>query len=224
MRLLLVEDNIRLQRLLSASLRCEDYRVDVASSVADYQAVARDVRYDLFIIDLALPDGDGVTIIDDIRARDQAPILVITARATVADRVSGLDHGADDYLVKPFHTAELLARVRALLRRPSELRPASVRIGNIVFQTATGEVTVEGREIVLRSSERQLLGLLIRRAGSTVPKSSIDMALSEFDKELSANAIEVLVYRLRRALADRNTGLTIETVRGIGYRLKATQA
>jgi DNA-binding response OmpR family regulator len=131
-----------------------------------------------------------------------------------------LESGADDYLAKPFHLAELLARTRALLRRPRDIRAETRRVGRLVLDETTGDVHAEGESLDLRRRERSLLGVLLRRAETTVPKTAIEAALSEFDRELSANAIEVLVCRLRKALAERQTGIAIETVRGIGYILK----
>jgi len=224
MRLLLVEDNERLRLSIGETLHRAGYLLDAVASVAEFQSASVQVPYDLFIVDLALPDGDGLELIRDLRAGGCAiPILVITARTTISERVSGLESGADDYLVKPFHQAELQARVRALLRRPPEIRSAIVRAGALELDEATGEIRSLRQAVQLRPRERRLLAVLMRRAGRTVPKSVIEMALSEFDRELSASAIEVLVSRLRRALGDAETGVVIKTVRGIGYALKERQ-
>ena len=132
MRLLLVEDSARLSELLSESLRGADYPLDVAGTARDFRAAIASAEYDLLIIDLGVPDGDGLTLIRELReAGNTTPVLVITARAAVDDRVAGLDSGADDYLVKPFNHTELLARVRALLRRPRALREPIVQVGNV---------------------------------------------------------------------------------------------
>jgi DNA-binding response OmpR family regulator len=149
---------------------------------------------------------------------------VITARTAIDERVNGLDSGADDYLVKPFHQAELLARVRALLRRPREISSQLMKAGALVVDETTGEVHVDGEAVELRPRERRLLGVLLRRVGRTVPKSAIEVALSEFDRDVSATAIEVLVCRLRKALSQMPTGVAIETVRGIGYALKEIES
>jgi DNA-binding response OmpR family regulator len=225
MRILLVEDSARLQALIGETLRAADYLLDIVATVAESRSASRQIPYDLFIIDLALPDGDGLELIRELRsAACSAPILVITARTRIDERVGGLESGADDYLVKPFHQAELLARVRALLRRPRDIRSPTVQAGSLTLHEATGEVRVADQVVDLRPRERRLLAVLLRRAGTTVPKSAIEAALSEFDRELSANAIEVLVCRLRKALRDRQTGVVIETVRGIGYALKERQS
>jgi DNA-binding response OmpR family regulator len=148
------------------------------------------------------------------------PILIITARWSVEDRVVGLDSGADDYLIKPFNHAELLARVRALLRRPAELEGSVLKYGSVALDETQGNVSCSGMSIQLRLSELRLLALLMRRSGGAVAKSTIEDALSEIGREVSANAVEVLVSRLRKTLSENSADITIETVRGTGYRLR----
>jgi two-component system, OmpR family, response regulator len=220
MRLLLVEDSERLQELLSESLKNAGYMLDVVATVADLFSSVAAVTYDLLIIDLGLPDGDGLAAIRDLRARGiMLPILIITARGSIDDRISGLDTGADDYLTKPFNHAELLARVRALLRRPSDLQGPVLRRGKTELDQSKDEVRCSGQLVQLRLSERRLLETLMRRSGAVVAKSAIEGTLSQFSRELSPNAVEALVSRLRKALSDANSGIAIETVRGVGYRL-----
>jgi two-component system, OmpR family, response regulator len=220
MRLLLVEDSERLQELLSESLKNAGYMLDVVATVADLFSSVSAVSYDLLIIDLGLPDGDGLAAIRDLRARAVTlPILIITARGSIDDRISGLDTGADDYLTKPFNHAELLARVRALLRRPSDLQGPVLRRGKTELDQSKDEVKCAGQLVQLRLSERRLLETLMRRSGAVVAKSAIEGTLSQFSRELSPNAVEALVSRLRRALSDADSGIVIETVRGVGYRL-----
>lgn len=220
MRLILVEDSKRLQELLSESLATAGYKLDVASTVAELFAMVEAVNYELMIVDLGLPDGDGLSAIKTLRARGvTTPILIITARGSIDDRVSGLDSGADDYLIKPFNHSELLARARALLRRPADLHGPILKRGSLEFEEAKGEVRCGGKLVELRLSERRLLGTLMRRSGSVVTKAAIEEALSQFGRELTANAVEALVSRVRKALADANAGIAIETVRGVGYRL-----
>lgn len=221
MRLLVVEDSQRLQELLADTLRRAGYSVDVASNVADFCANVATVKYDLGIVDLGLPDGDGLTAIRNMRETGHTmPILVITVRGRVEDRVAGLDSGADDYLIKPFNHAELLARVRALLRRPLDLHGLVFCKGDLELDEAKGETRCAGKPIDLRLSERRLLGLLMRRSDSIVPKPAIEEALSEFGRERSMNAIEALVSRTRKALLDAGSRVSIETVRGVGYALR----
>jgi two-component system, OmpR family, response regulator len=220
MRVLLVEDSERLRELLLETLKRADYMVDTVATVADLLDSATAVAYDLFIVDLGLPDGDGLDAIRTLRSRGMSkPILIITARGSIDDRVSGLDSGADDYLIKPFNHGELLARLRALQRRGDEFHAALLRLGNTELDCATLEVRCSGQPIELRASERRLLATLMRRDGGLVRKAAIEEALSEFGRELSANALEAQVSRLRRALSEANSGLAIETIRGVGYRL-----
>jgi len=221
-RILVVEDNLRLQALIADALRDAGYSVDVACTVTELRTNARALRYDLLIIDLMLPDGDGLKAIRRLRAeRFATPILIITARGSIDDRVRGLDAGADDYLMKPVGQAELLARVRALLRRPSELLSLVLRLENLELDEANAEVRCSGTPINLRPSERRLTTLLMRRSNVLVPKDVIIDSLSEFGREISANAVEALIYRVRKALADAHAEVTIETVRGVGYRITA---
>jgi two-component system OmpR family response regulator len=220
MRLLLVEDSERLQELLAESLKNAGYMLDVVATVAELFNSVAAASYDLLIIDLGLPDGDGLGAIRSLRASGVAlPILIITARGSIDDRITGLDSGADDYLTKPFNHAELLARVRALLRRPTELQGPVLRRGRTEFDQAKDEVRCAGSPIQLRLSERRLLAALMRRSGAVVAKSAIEGTLSQFSRELSPNAVEALVSRLRRALSETDSGIAIETVRGVGYRL-----
>jgi DNA-binding response OmpR family regulator len=225
MKLLLVEDSSRLQELLGESLRGAEYPVDIVGTAAECRAAVRTGGYALFIIDLGLPDEDGLSLIRDLRAAmHSAPILVITARAGINDRIAGLDGGADDYIVKPFHHAEFLARVRALLRRPKPMNAPEIRIGSLVLNEQTSEVRIDGRLVDLRPSERRLLSILIRRAEMVVPKSSIEDDLASLGREVSSNAIEAVVSRLRRALDEAGMPVVIETVRGVGYILKEARA
>jgi two-component system OmpR family response regulator len=221
MRLLLVEDSVRLQELLSDALNRAGYGLDAVGTVAELLTAAASIRYDLFIIDLGLPDGDGLDAIRSLRKMGlTAPILIVTARGSVEDRVGGLDSGADDYLIKPFNHAELLARVRALMRRPFELQAPVLRAGKTELDEAKAQVLCSGKPVELRLSERRLLSVLMRRSGSVVAKSVIEEALSEFGRELSANAVEALVSRVRKALGEADSGIVIETVRGVGYQLR----
>jgi two-component system response regulator TctD len=221
MRLLLLEDSARLRDLLGETLREAGYSLDIVANANAFQKAIDDVRYDLVVIDLGLPDGDGLEIIRMLRSAGVSlPILVITARASVQDRIAGLDVGADDYLVKPFNHSELLARVRALLRRPAKLTGPEFRIGRLSFREVTGEVLCEEAPLRLRPSEVRLFSLLLREAGSVISKAVIEQTLSEFGKEITPNAIEVLVSRLRKALNEANTGVSLVTIRGFGYVLK----
>jgi two-component system, OmpR family, response regulator len=220
-RLLLVEDSVRLQALLGESLRSAGYPIDVVGTLAEARAAIAEVAYDLLIIDLGLPDGNGMALIHESRAGGHAtPVLVITARTGIDDRIAGLDSGADDFLVKPFSHLEMLARIRAILRRPRNMRDPVLQVGRLVLNEATSEVRADGEMLDLRAGERRLLSLLMRQAGRIVPKSSIEERFYELGREVTVNAVEAHVSRLRKALEEKAAGVFIETVRGIGYALK----
>jgi two-component system OmpR family response regulator len=223
-RLLLVEHAKRVQELLSETLENAGYRLDIVGSIADLQTSVTAVRYDLVVIDPWLPDGDGLSAIRALRASHFAPpILIIAARASVEDRVKGLDSGADDHLTRPLNSAELLARIRALLRRPYELRPPTLRKGRIELDPSNYEVHCQGQPLDLRPAERRLLTHLMQGHGRIVLKSALEDALSHSGRDISANALEALVSRLRKALRKADSGLLIDTIRGVGYRLIAEE-
>jgi DNA-binding response OmpR family regulator len=221
MRVLLVEDNIRLGRLLCEGLRGEGYAVELVSTAGDFKNAAVTTSHDVYVIDLGLPDCDGLQLIADARAAsNNRPILVITARASIPDRVSALDRGADDYLVKPFHHAEFLARIRALLRRPLELRPLRISAGHLVLDTTTGEISCRGKAVGLTPGERRLLIVMMQRFGKVVSRNTIEEHIWDCNHPSTPNAAEQLVLRLRRVLRSVVSGLEIRTVRSIGYMLE----
>jgi two-component system response regulator TctD len=221
MRLLLVEDSVRLRELLTERVHDAGWRLDAVATAAEAEAATRSVAYDLALLDLGLPDRDGIALIRELRKRGfAAPILVITARGAVDDRVAALDSGADDYLVKPFNHTELLARCRALLRRRSSAVVELFEVAGISFDPALGIVRIAGEALSIAPRERSVLELLLRNAGRVVAKEQIEVALSEFGGEISTNAVELAVSRLRRRLAPSQSGVAIETIRGVGYLLR----
>jgi two-component system response regulator TctD len=218
MRLLVIEDNEQLAQLLSTGLRAAGYEVDLLGTVADARGVLEMTRYAAIMLDLGLPDGDGLSILRELRHRkDPIPILVLTARGGVNDRVAGLRTGADDYLVKPFAFDELVARLEALLRRPGQLLGSSLHLANVVFDTEGRQVFVDMKPQPLSSREIAVLELLMRRKGSVVSKKLIEDQIFGLAGDVSSNAIEVYVHRLRRQLADVGANVKISTVRGVGY-------
>jgi len=173
------------------------------------------------LLDRQLPDGDGLALIPKLRARaDGVPIIVLTARGELADRIAGLDSGADDYLAKPFAVEELLARLRAVLRRPAGVMPDIVRAGRLAFDLSHREASVDGRTLDLPRRELLVLEALIRRLGRTVLRSAVEEAVYSFDDEIQSNALDTHVSRLRRKLADADARVEIHGIRGVGYLLK----
>jgi two-component system response regulator TctD len=218
MRLLVVEDNAELAPLLAKGLRAAGFDVDLLATASEAQVALSTTRYAALILDLGLPDGDGLSILRELRHRnDPIPILVLTARAGVHDRVTGLRSGADDYLVKPFAFDELVARLQALLRRPGQLLGSSLRLANVVFDTESRQTLIDGRPHALSARESAVLELLMRREGNVVPKKLAEDHIFGMAGDVASNAIEVYVHRLRKELADRGARIKIQTIRGVGY-------
>jgi DNA-binding response OmpR family regulator len=220
-RILLVEDNQALAEGLSTILRGSGYAVDAVADGASAEAVARAETYDLVILDLNLPEMDGLDVLRAMRARaNKAAVMILTARGTPEERVKGLDLGADDYMIKPFDISEFEARIRVLLRRQAGLRSSIVNYGGVTFDLNSRTFSSLGVTLDLPAREVALLELLFLRAGKVVSKDAIMASLTGFDDDLSANAIEQYVSRLRRRLGPH--GLTVKTARGIGYYLETT--
>jgi DNA-binding response OmpR family regulator len=219
-RLLIVEDEVRIVEILRSALSRAGFAVDSVGRCDDARAALEVNPYDAAILDLGLPDGDGMKLLKDVRSRGNAvPILVLTARDAVQHRVAGLDCGADDYLVKPFATSELIARTKALLRRPGGALGATLRTGNIVFDTIGRDVRVGDEALLLTRREVAILEHLMRRLGRVVPKAVLEEKLYGMDDELESNAIPVHVHHLRRKLMESGATAEIHTVRGVGYLL-----
>ena len=220
MRLLLIEDNLRLADYLSTALRNGGFAVDHVSTTADAEGALATTRYDTLLLDLGLPDKDGLIWLGDQRRSQMTrPVLVLTARDSVEELVAGFNQGADDYLRKPFDLDELIARVRALLRRPGEALGVELTVGNVTLDTSGREVIIDGVPVEFGRREIDGLELLMRRAGRVVPKSAIEEAIYSFGEDLSSNAIEVLVHRIRRRMQEAGADMYIHTLRGVGYVL-----
>lgn len=225
MRVLIVEDERRIVEILTAALRKSGFAVDAVETAADAGAALSTVSYDATILDLGLPDGDGLEVLAAARKSGKdVPILVLTARDAVEDRVLGLDAGADDYLVKPFAMAELVARVKALLRRPGGALGAVLRAGNVTLDTLGRDAKVSDQAVSLSRREVSILEHLMRRLGRVVPRAVLEEKLYGFGEEIDSNAIPVHVHHLRRKLLASGATVEIHTVRGIGYLLTEPEA
>jgi len=221
MRLLVVEDEVRIAELVSDALRLAGFAVDCFANLADARAALATIAYDAVVLDRGLPDGDGLDLFLDLRAvAERPPVLILTAKDSVEARVAGLDAGADDYLVKPFAMVELVARVKALLRRPGGALGVRLEAGALLLDTVGRDATVGGTPLALARQEIAILEHLMRRLGRVVPKALLEEKLYGIDDELGSNAIPVHVHHLRRKLAEARAGCAIHTVRGIGYFLR----
>jgi two-component system copper resistance phosphate regulon response regulator CusR len=222
MRLLLVEDDARIARFVAKGLREQAYAVDVASTGEEalYQAAIN--TYDLVILDVMIPGRNGFEVCGELRKSGQRmPILMLTARDAVEDRITGLDRGADDYLTKPFEFRELLARLRALLRRSGELRPAKIAIADLVLDTAAQSASRGGRAVTLTAKEYALLEFLARNAGRVVGRAEIAEHVWDETFDPFSNLIEVYVNRVRGKIDADSEKPLLHTRRGAGYILGA---
>lgn len=219
MRFLLIEDNATLAEAVVDRLSLDGHVVDHAADLETARDYAATMAYDLILLDIMLPDGDGRSFLSQHRdRRSQTPVIVLTARSEVSDRVSLLDLGADDYMIKPVDFAELEARCRAVLRRRAGEATSRVSLGNLRFDAATGVLTVSGRDIQLRTRELRLFEVFINAPGQIFSKSALVDRLFSLEEEVTENAIEVYVGRLRKHLD--GSGAVIRTVRGLGYKLE----
>jgi two-component system response regulator PhoP len=220
MRVLVIEDEEALRHQLVADLHREGFAVDAAADGKEGLYLAREYPIDVAVIDLGLPGISGIEVIERARAEDRRfPILILTARGRWQDKVEGLQAGADDYLVKPFHTAELLARLNALLRRAAGWSKPVLECGEIRLDTASQTASVAGEPLDLTAYEYRVLEYLMLHAGEVVSKSELTDHLYDQDFDRDSNVIEVFVRRLRRKIDPENAIRPIETLRGRGYRL-----
>ncbi len=221
MRILLVEDEAYLADIIRKGLREEGYAVDVAYEGEEGLFLAENEPYDLIILDIMLPIIDGMTILRTIRkTRVKTPVMLLTARDAVTDKVSGLDEGADDYLTKPFSFDELLARMRALLRRQSEVATAVIEIGDLLIDMATHQVRRADRVIQLSAKEYALLEYMAINRNRVLSRTDITEHLYDYDFDLDSNVVDVFINRIRNKIDKPFDSKLIQTVRGAGYLLK----
>lgn len=221
-RILLVEDDPALAREIIGALERNQWLLDHVASLSEAFEAVIQFPYRVILLDRRLPDGDGIGLIPAAKSRASPPsIIFLTARDDLADRVEGLDAGADDYLVKPFALEELLARLRAASRRAGQAsRPVPIEVARLCYDAQTREVRANGRAIALPRRELALLELLVGRAGRVVQRPHLESEIYGLDVDVSANALEALVSRLRRRLEEEDAGVELRTVRGVGYMLQ----
>ena len=225
MRVLVVEDNGELVVLLTKALERAGLDVDGVRTVGDAEASLRAMNYAAVVLDLGLPDADGLSLLDQMRRRrDATPVLILTARSGIEDRVKGLDKGASDYLIKPFATEELIARLQALLRRAPTPEGHVLTLGNVALETAGRQTSVAGKPVTVPAREADLLEVLMKRNGRLVSHEVLRGQVFGAAQGVSSNAIEVYIHRLRRLLTDAGANVQIHTIRGAGYLMKADAA
>lgn len=223
MRVLAIEDEQELARLIKANLANHGFVADIAATLSDAAACLRATRYDLILLDLRLPDGDGLHLLRALRYKgDGVPVIAMTARDSIQDRVEGLNLGADDYIIKPFALDELVARMNAVLRRPGAVLGLVLTVGDLTFNTATREVQVGVTPIVLPRRELAILELLMRSPKRVVTRDKLLDGLYGFDDVPNSNAIDANVSRLRRRLKEAGSDINLRVIRGVGYLLEGS--
>lgn len=218
MRILLVEDEPEMARLIATAFARHGIVVDHAPSLAIAREAILGGVHDAVVLDRKLPDGDGLALIPELRRVAALPVIVLSALGTADQRVEGLDTGADDYLPKPFSVDELLARLRAVMRRPARLAPSVVTLGPLAFNLDERSVTLAGEALDLPRRELLALEALMRRAGRTVSRAALEEAVYGFNDEIASNSLDAHISRLRRKLAP--AGIEIHAMRGLGYLLR----
>jgi len=221
MRLLIVEDEPDMAAMLRSALEKQGFVTDHAPSIEIANEAISTIAHDAILLDRQLGDGDGVSLIATIRRkRPNVPVIVLSARGSADDRVEGLNLGADDYLPKPFLIDELLARLRAVLRRPAQVAEETIAVGNLSFNLTGGTVSVAGQPLELPRREYLALEGLTRRAGRTVRRAVLEEAVYGADDEIQSNSLDAHISRIRRKLSDAGATAEIHSIRGVGYLLK----
>ena len=220
MRILLVEDSPRLAELIAEGLTSAGFVTDVAGTLSDAEALMRDIDFDLIILDIGLPDGCGRGLLRSVRRQGGCtPVLVATAITDTPHRIATLDEGADDYVAKPFDMNELIARVRAILRRPRQMAQTTLTLANLALDLETQIVEVDGLNLDLSRRELNALAILLRGGGALVSRRKFEQALYASEEEVTPNALEAVVSRLRKRLDQAGACVSITAMRGIGYIL-----
>lgn len=222
MRILIVEDEVHLAEALTQILKKHNYSVDAVHDGRSGLDYAQSGIYDLLLLDIMMPELDGISMLKELRKDGiSTPVIMLTAKGEITDMVTGLDYGADDYIAKPFASEELLARIRAALRRKGEVIPDdALKFGDLELNTANPKLTVKGKEMKLNLKETELLELLILRKQAVTSKEQIIEKLWGFDSDAEHNNVEVYISFLRKKLAFLNSEVRISTIRGVGYVLE----
>ena len=221
MRVLVVEDERRLASIIKRGLIEEGYAVDTVYDGEEAQYMAETTTYDIIVLDIMLPKKDGIAVCKDLRAKKiNTPILMLTARDSVEDRVKGLDSGADDYVIKPFAFSELLARIRALLRRESLSKTPKIQVGDLLLDTLTREAWRGQRKIDLTTKEYAILEYFMSHPNMVITRTMLEENAWDYEYDSMSNIIDVYIRRLRRKIDGEAEDSLIQTVRGAGYRLK----
>jgi DNA-binding response OmpR family regulator len=225
MRILIVEDQPEMASLVAAKLGRTGYVADSVGTLAEAVEAVAQYDYPLILLDRRLPDGDGVSILKQVRSTNpRARVLLVTALRSIDERINGLDAGADDYLTKPFDIDELLARIRAVLRRPGDAAVPPVALGHLSFDLDQQEAFVRGRPFVATKRELLLLEALMRRAGRAVKHAALISEIYGLEDAVQIDALKMSVFRLRQRLKECDAGVEIHTLRGIGYLIEASRA
>ncbi len=221
MRVLIIEDSRELAGLIADALKRAGIDVDIVGLADDARLAVQAVQYAAIVLDLGLPDADGLKVLDQLRKRhDATPVMILSSRNALDDRVTGLDRGASDYMVKPFAMAELVARLRSLMQRPPDTPSHVLEMGNVAFDADSRCVFIKGRTFTVPAREADLLEVFLKRGERVLVHDVLDALVFGGAHDKSSNAVEVYVHRLRRLLADAGSDVEIHTIRGVGYLMK----
>lgn len=220
MRILLVEDHEKLSSTICEALENAGFKPEPAFSAGEALAALDTSEFSLMVLDLGLPDEDGLGLLKKIRKdKNPVPVLILTARDTLDEKLEGLNSGADDYMTKPFEIKELVARIHTLMRRPAGVHYLNLELANISYDPQDRLTKVSGKTLKLSKKEVALLEIMLRSNGKTVPKEKLEMDLYSYGEEGSANSVEVLLHRLKKKLMDAGAEVDIHALRGIGYMM-----
>ena len=225
MRVLIIEDSRELAGLMADALKRAGIDVDIVGLADDARLAVEAVRYAAILLDLGLPDADGMMVLDQLRKRhDATPVIILSSRNALDDRVTGLDRGASDYMIKPFAMAELIARLRSLMQRPPDMPSHVLAMGNVAFDADSRCAVIRGRMFTVPDREADLLEVFLKRGERVLVHDVLDALVFGGAHDKSSNAVEVYVHRLRRLLSEAGSDVEIHTIRGVGYLMKPAHA